>query len=247
AFIMETEKNAIIALPGVPREMEHLMTNKVIPYLRKRFALSGVIKARVIHTAGFGESQIDEIIEDLEQGSNPTVGLAAHAGAVDVRITAKASSEAEALALIAPVEAEVNKRLSEWIVGTAQETLEGAALANIGDKNWKLVVVESGLGGGLTQRLVNAEGPFLGGDVLPEMPNMEELHNICQDYLESRGAEACLGVSLKHGEEKQNLNLVLLSPIKERTLSRSYGGPPQMATQWAVNLCLDFIRRLKTE
>ena len=67
AFIGETEKHAIISLPGVPREMEYLMQNQVLPYLRERYKLSGVIKARVLHTSGVGESQIDERIGDLEQ------------------------------------------------------------------------------------------------------------------------------------------------------------------------------------
>ncbi len=111
AFIGETEKNALICLPGVPREMEYLMTNAVIPYLKKRFDLKGMIKARILRTAGAGESAIDELISDLETLSNPTVGLAAHAGSVDVRITAKADSEQEANDLIAPVEEDLRQRL----------------------------------------------------------------------------------------------------------------------------------------
>ena len=93
AFIVEKGSKAIIALPGVPREMEHLMQEKVIPYLHEHFDLKSVIKTRILHTSGVGESQIDERIADLERLSNPTVGLSAHAGQVDVRITAKAESK----------------------------------------------------------------------------------------------------------------------------------------------------------
>ena len=96
AFIVDREEKIIISLPGVPREMEYLMQNQFLPYLRQRFDLHGIIKARVIHTAGIGESQIDEMIGDLETLSNPTIGLLAHSGQVDVRITAKANSENEA-------------------------------------------------------------------------------------------------------------------------------------------------------
>ena len=52
AFIVETEDSVIISLPGVPREMEHLMQHNVIPYLKERFSLSGIIKARILRTAG---------------------------------------------------------------------------------------------------------------------------------------------------------------------------------------------------
>ncbi|MFM8368871.1 MAG: competence/damage-inducible protein A, partial [Chloroflexota bacterium] len=36
-FIVETETNAVISLPGVPAEMEHVLHESVIPYLQKRF------------------------------------------------------------------------------------------------------------------------------------------------------------------------------------------------------------------
>ena len=55
AFIMESGDRSIIALPGVPREMEYLLENRVIPYLKKRYKITGTIKTRLIHTAGVGE------------------------------------------------------------------------------------------------------------------------------------------------------------------------------------------------
>ncbi len=245
AFIVETERSAIISLPGVPREMEYLMEHAVLPYLRRRFELRGTIKSRVLHTAGAGESQIDELIGDLEEGRNPTVGLAAHAGQVDVRITAKADSFEEANGLIEPIETKLRERLGEWIYGADDETLEGAALNNLNQKGWKLTVVEAGLEGTLTQRLAAAGGLFVGGEVLTILPTADELRAFAREYLKSRGADACVGIALRRGPEKQSLDFVLITPVKTRTLSRSYGGPPQMAAQWAVNLSLDLIRRLK--
>ncbi|MGD8456901.1 MAG: CinA family nicotinamide mononucleotide deamidase-related protein [Anaerolineales bacterium] len=248
AFIVETEKNAIIALPGVPREMEYLMQHEVLPYLRKRFKLTGIIKARILHTAGIGESQIDEVIGDLEAGSNPTVGLSAHAGQVDVRITAKAESHDEANQLIEAVEADLRHRLGDAIYGADEETLEKAALENIQEKGWTLTVVEAGLAGHLTQRMVDADNPcFVGGEVLTSAPGAEELEVICRKALEARNATTSFGVSLHTGEEKQDLYLIAITPVKTRRFSRSYGGPPLMAAQWAVNMCLDYIRRLKTD
>jgi competence/damage-inducible protein CinA-like protein len=243
AFIVETNTTVIIALPGVPREMEHLMQHDILPYLRERFELKGIIKARILHTAGAGESQIDERIGDLETESNPTVGLSAHAGQVDVRITAKADSEEEANQLIASVEAELRERLGDWIYGADEDTLEGSALENVAKKGWKLVVVEAGLSGGLTQRLVDARNSFFkGGEVLPRSPGIEELEEICRQAMASKSADACLGVSLHTGAEKQDLHLVAITPVKARAFSRSYGGPPLMAPRWAVSLCLNYIR-----
>ena len=96
AFIVESGSKVIISLPGVPREMEYLIENRVIPYLKEHFQILGTIKASVLHAAGVGESQVDEWIGDLETLINPTVGLLAHPGQVDIRVTAKAGSQEEA-------------------------------------------------------------------------------------------------------------------------------------------------------
>ena len=245
---METKTSAVIALPGVPREMEYLLKNEVIPYLKQRFGLQGIIKARVLKTAGAGESQIDELIGDLETLSNPTVGLAAHAGAVDVRITAKAEDEAEADRLIDPVEAELRARLGDWIFGADKDSLEDIALAHLVGLGWSLGVVEAGLGGTLTQKLARTENTtFVGGEVLTTCPDAEKLAAACRHYQEAHQVDVCLGISLSVGEDRVEMDILINSPLKEHTISRSYGGPPLNAPRWAVNICLDLLRKLKKE
>ncbi|NOH03972.1 MAG: hypothetical protein HND47_19395 [Chloroflexi bacterium] len=128
----------VISLPGVPSEMEHVLHESVIPYLQKRFNLDEVIKVRVIRCAGLGEGMIDEKIADLERLSNPTVGLAAHTGVVDVRITAKAKTEAEADAMIAQVESQVRERLGNAVFGVDEDRLEDVVLAMLAQRRWTL-------------------------------------------------------------------------------------------------------------
>lgn len=248
AFILETDKNAFIALPGVPREMEHLLEHAVIPYLQERFGLQGLIKTRILRTAGAGESAIDQQIADMETLSNPTVGLSAHAGAVDIRITAKAETETLADQMIQPVETELRQRLGKWIYGADSETLEEIALAHLHRLGWKLAVVESGLDGLLIQQLAKTGNPaFLGGEVGTAELSQAELQAACRTFNQSRQADLCIGVSLKRSEQQQDLLLEILSPIKQTTITHSYGGPPKMAAHWAVNIALDLIRRLKAD
>lgn len=244
AFICEIENLAIISLPGVPREMEYLMHHEILPYLRKRYTLSGVIKARVLHTSGAGESQIDERIGDLEQLKNPTVGLAAHAGQVDVRITAKAETEVEADALILDVEKQIRQRLRAWIYGADDDTLEGVALDTVAACGWKLAVIEANLEGRLIQRLAEIGGPFVGGEVLTSSPTPDELPAIIKDLGQTKNADVALAVVLVPGDTQQTLQIVLSTPEEERQVTRTYGGPPLMAPRWAVNLSLDLIRKL---
>jgi competence/damage-inducible protein CinA-like protein len=246
AFIIETERHAIISLPGVPREMEYLVKRAVIPYLRQRFDLQGTIKARVLHTVGVGESQIDDLIADLEALSNPTVGLAAHSGQVDVRITAKAESVTAADDLILPVEAAIRQRLGNWIYGADQDTLEAAALKAVENKGWTFVLVEAGLGGHLIRRLAGANGPFLGGEMLSGTPSPEELASSTEAFRHARTADAALGVTILPSGDKQEVHLVLITPNGEKMYTRPYGGPPEYASRWALHHSLDVIRGLST-
>jgi hypothetical protein len=244
AFIVEQDNKAVIALPGVPREMEHLMKFSVIPYLRKHYNLKGVIKARVLHTSGVGESQIDERIGDLETLSNPTVGLAAHAGQVDVRITVKAETELEANTLIQDMENELRKRLGKWIFGSDEETLEMVAMMRIATLGWTLCVVEAGLDGRLIRRLAKVGKPFVGGEMLTTNPSKNELSSLIMDSCTSKQAQVGLGIILEPGETKQTLHIAVISPRIDRLITRTYGGPPQLAPTWSINICLDLIRKL---
>jgi hypothetical protein len=252
AFIVELENHAIISLPGVPREMEYLLDTVVLPYLRQRYQLTGIIKTRVLHTAGVGESQIDDVIDDLERMSNPTIGLAAHSGQVDVRIAAKADLESKADQLIRDIEIELRKRLGTWIYGADDETLEGVALQAVSRRNWTLAVVESGMGGELVRRLAAASKSsdkgiasiFQGGEVIPELPAQDELKTFTSAYRQARQVEVCLGVMIHPGLEKQDVQIVLVTPEGVQEFARPYGGPPEYAPRWALHHSLDLLRAL---
>jgi nicotinamide-nucleotide amidase len=153
AFIVDDVRGTIICLPGVPREMEYLMQERVIPYLQERLGQAATIKAKILRTCAIGESQIDALIGDLMIGRNPTVGLAAHAGQVDVRITAKAASEAEADQLIAPVEADLRARLGQAIYGEGTETLEEVVARLLAERGMTLALVDNVTEGEVGDRL----------------------------------------------------------------------------------------------
>jgi competence/damage-inducible protein CinA-like protein len=123
AFILNQGDKTLICLPGVPREMETLLLSAILPWLKQHYNLNGIIKARVLHTVGVPESRVDELIADLEVLSNPSVGLLAHPGIVDIRITAKADSEAVADEMILKIESEIKNRLGKDIFGYDGETL----------------------------------------------------------------------------------------------------------------------------
>ena len=243
-FIFESGTRAVISLPGVPREMEYLLQHAILPYLQQHYHIQGIIKARVLHTAGAGESQIDALVGDLEELTNPTVGLAAHSGQVDVRITVKADSAEAADELIKPVEKIIRERLGNWVYGADQESLEGIALKAVERNGWTLAVIESGLGGEMIRRLAAVEGPFLGGQVLTALPTPAELLTLTEEYRSSHNADVGLGVAVHPEGEKQDVYFALVTPDSTQQFMRPYGGPPEYAPNWALHHGLDLIRKL---
>jgi len=156
-FIVETKEGSIICLPGVPGELEYQMKHAIIPYLKENMGETQLIKARILRTCGLGESNVDRQIDDLMRRSNPTVGLAAHLGQVDIRITAKAATEAEADALIAPIEREIRERLADVIFGVDQETLPAVVGALLEKHKLRVAVIDTLTGDILTERMQSDE------------------------------------------------------------------------------------------
>ena len=240
-FIVESANRVVISLPGVPREMEYLLQNAVLPYLRKRYQLTSIIKARVLHTSGLGEGMIDEKIGELETLANPTVGLAAHSGVVDVRITAKAKSEAEADRLIAEVETAVRERLGNAVFGVDEDTLEKVSFDAAAARGWNLAVLESGLDGRLARALSAAQPPNLLTVESAALQTGESAARTRQ-VRERSGANAALRVALFRRESEQVIELHLIHPDDEKSRRLTYGGPPNYSPRWAANVALNLLR-----
>ena len=136
-------RGCIISLPGVPRELQYMLENTVIPLLIERIGGIKVTRVRVLRTCAVGESNIDRGIGDLMTGGNPTVGLAAHSGQTDVRITAKADTEAEANELIDGMETELRKRLGVAIYGETKETVPEVVGSLLVKRSLKLGIADT--------------------------------------------------------------------------------------------------------
>ena len=243
AFFVETGPKVIVSLPGVPREMEYLIENRVLPYLKDHYCLSGTIKASVFHAAGVGESQVDEWVGDLETLTNPTVGLLAHPGQIDIRITAKADSFLEADRMIEEVAQTIQERLGDHIFGRDKETLASVTQSRLVNAGWSLALVECGFEGELHRYASQIQSLLEPTGLLTAPLNLETLQAAVQAQLQQTGASAGLGAIYQTGPERQLVTVVVLTPLGNFETSRAYGGPPQNGISFAVNTSIDFLRR----
>lgn len=242
-FIVEHAGSVIIALPGVPREMEHMLTQVVLPYLREKLNLASVIKAKILRTVGIGESTVDEKIGDLEKLTNPTVGLAAHAGQTDIRITAKAANTTEAEAMIATVETKLRERLGDFIYGEGQETVEEVVGRLLTARNLTLAVAEAE--DYLTHRLTalpNATQFFRGRISLTTNDTSTPIADSTAQARSALKADWALGVRVNLAAEAGQIQIALVGAEDAETHSLGYGGPPPLAARWAGTAALNLLR-----
>lgn len=243
AFLVEAEGSVVVSLPGVPAEMKRIWADSVLPYLNEKYGQSHVIRSRVLHSAGVGESLIDEKIADLEELANPTVGLAAHAGSVDIRLTAKAETEQEAQAMLDDLEGQVRERLGDWVYGKDAETLANTILAALRRLGWTLVIMEHGFAGQLAAPFSGARDTLLDSSTLEAPPTRDELVKAVQTQMASQGAEAGLGAVLSLEADNLELQLVFKEPKGAHQHRFRYGGALQSAEDWAVNLAHSWLLR----
>jgi len=150
----------VYAVPGVPYEMQQMVTDHVLPDLLERSGERAVIVSRSLKTWGTSESGLAEMIAHrVDVQGNPTIAfLARGIEGLVVRLTAKAATEAEARALIEAEEAELRPIIGELVFAVDDQTMESVVLDACRRRGWSLGVAESLTGGLVGARIATVAG-----------------------------------------------------------------------------------------
>lgn len=258
-FIVEHEEGIIICLPGVPRELKHQMTEAIIPYLKEKVGQLQLIKIRTIRTCGVGESDVDREIDDLMRLSNPTVGLRAHIGQVDIRIAAKANTEAEASVLIEPIEADIRQRLGDVIFGVNQETLGDVVAQGLAQNHLGLTLVDTLTDAALVKAICEHTQPshpvqeqifetpkaVLSAFKLERSDETNEMYslNIAQALSQEEMVGLCILGPITLAEDKTVSYLALAHGDYTKVRQFPYRYDPETNQRWLTIQGLDMVRR----
>ncbi|GAC1383614.1 MAG: competence/damage-inducible protein A [Ktedonobacteraceae bacterium] len=192
---VEKDKHIIVAMPGVPREMYRMWEQEAIPRLRPY--TGGLIFTRLLRVSGLGESSVEERLDALLHGSNPTIATYAKSDAIDVRITAKASTSAEAERMVTDMEVQVRQILGYHIFGTDKATLQSVVGDLLQAHNKSLAVMESLTGGLLSSTITdvpNSSKHFIGGVAAYSIKVKEQMgvpHETIEQYGTISAETAC--------------------------------------------------------
>jgi len=154
--IFEKDGKIVICLPGPPNELIPMVEQSIEPYLQdKTRNTAAVIISRTLRIIGMGESVTEDRIKEWITADNPTVAPYAKTGEVHLRITARALTEAEAIALIGPVEEALREQLGDHVYGIDDETLESVVIALLQQARKTVALGESCTGGLIAKRLTD--------------------------------------------------------------------------------------------
>ena len=155
AFSLKWQNKIIYALPGVPHEMKWLFENVVLPELIQSFSIKTKIEYETLKVLGMGESTVDDKIGDLMKIDNPVVGLLAHPGQVDVRITAT-GEDGERKILIDKTKKEILERLKDTTIIsedlTPIEYLQNLLIKN----NQEIIILDEASNGFISSEIGNS-------------------------------------------------------------------------------------------
>jgi nicotinamide-nucleotide amidase len=239
-----------------------MLDEQLIPRLLKLGGITGVTRLKRFHSFGIGESRADNMLADMaafKNGGDIKLGFQAHYPQLETKLAVHGENEADLVARLAPVEAEVRKRLGNFIIAEDDQTLEGVILAALLERGHTLSTAEMFSGGHLAARLaplVGAERAFRRGIVARDPGELgingvstEAAESVGRTLRKESGASHALAllIELDEGADRPDFGGTICVGIADTkaTVSRQARliGGRDWVRAGAVELGLDCLRR----
>jgi nicotinamide-nucleotide amidase len=196
-FSIQEGKAVFFAMPGVPRELDLMMDEQVLPRIERLIAspetgaARRVVRAVLLRTFGMGESTLEDELLDLARDGDVELGFRTAFPDNFLRPVARAKTAEEADAKIALVAESIRSRLGPIVYGEGDETMESVVGHLLTDAGLSVATAESCTGGLIAQRLTDVPGSsayFMGGIVAYSNAAKASLLGVSETVLESEGA-----------------------------------------------------------
>lgn len=208
----ETDGKVVVSLPGVPFEMENLMSTEVLPRLQRHFKTGFIVNKNIL-VQGIGESFLSDLIEPWELSLPTNIRLAylPQAGMVKLRLTAHGDDREVLHSQIMNLVKKLYLLAGQYIVGEDMETLPEAVAQILSINAKTLATAESCTGGSIASKITSLAGAskyYRGGVVAYSNDLKEQYLGVQHATLEQYGAvseqtvsEMALGVRQRTGAD----------------------------------------------
>ena len=261
-FALDIGRARFFFTPGVPRELRRMLEEQITPRLLAKSGLQTAIFLKRFHSYGLGESHVDALlagVDALVPDGSVKLGFRAHYPQLETKLAVHGENETDLATRLAPVEAEVRRRLGNFIIAEDDQTLEGVVLETLLARGHTLSTAEMFSGGHLAARMAplpGAERVFRRGIVTRD-PGELGINGVSVEAAESVGKglrtdshashALALLIDLDEGVDRPDLGGTICIGIAdaETTVSRQARliGGRDWVRAGAVELGLDCLRR----
>jgi len=191
-YYLPLEGKLLFCLPGVPHEFEELLKGKVLPLLREKLPLKGVVYSRVYKIFGLREADVNLKLKALEE-TLPEVSLGYYPALPEIHLSVlvRASTEERAAELFARIRDEIESAFGPHIFGHDEDLLESVIGKLLSERGERLAVAESCTGGLIASRITRIPGSsayFERGVVTYSNEAKKEILGVPEEFLVKYGA-----------------------------------------------------------
>jgi len=209
-FSIREGRAVFFAMPGVPRELDLMMDEQVLPRIEELLSTEGarftegaagasvasvterrVVRAVLLRTFGMGESTLEAELLDLARDGDVELGFRTSFPDNFLRPVARAKTAEEADARIGQVTDAIRSRLGSIVYGEGDDTMESVVGRLLTERGLSVATAESCTGGLIAERMTDVPGSsvyFLGGIVAYSNAAKTSLLDVPEALLESEGA-----------------------------------------------------------
>jgi nicotinamide-nucleotide amidase len=156
-LVFESDEGVIVALPGPPRELEVMVNNELVPYLKERFGTRLPGCSVTLRFVGLGQSQIDQTLDDhVRLASDIMISSQFKGGRVDFTFSL-ADDTAQGRARLEELKEKIRKHLGEYMYADDETSLEKRVVELLKVRGGTLAFSEVGSGGSLAAALSGAD------------------------------------------------------------------------------------------
>ncbi|MFN7965222.1 MAG: CinA family nicotinamide mononucleotide deamidase-related protein [Acidobacteriota bacterium] len=272
-ILLKSGRTIVIALPGVPRELNEMLDRDVLPLLRRSLAGSVAMKSTSLHVACLPEAEVDRRIRETALAARGVqVTHVAKPGDIEVLLTARGDSEEDAESALESAVSELGDKLGDHLYGAGSDSQVSVLRDLLLEHRWTLGCAESVSGGLLSKRITDLPGAssfFLGSLVAYVNSEKRLLLDVSAEQLENFGpisAEVAgamadgvrrkLGVDVAlattgiagpgGGSAEKPVGLTYLAivwPGGRQITRHTFTGDRKQIRIWSVTTTLDQVRR----
>ncbi|MDP4224555.1 MAG: competence/damage-inducible protein A [Bacteroidota bacterium] len=188
------EKNGSIYvfLPGVPYEMKYIMTEHVLPELKKRFSAQFIVHKNIM-TYGVSEARLAEMLTEFETGLPEEIKLAylPSMGINKLRLTGTGNNHEKVTSIVNEQVKKLYSIIPDLIYGEDEDPLEAVVGKLLTDRKKTLSTAESCTGGNIAHLITTIPGSskyFMGSIIAYDNSIKRNILGISEDILEREGA-----------------------------------------------------------